>query len=181
MNQLYCLKIIFKTQEMKVNPKLKTMKQILFVLLITATLLPLSSCRKEGCTDITASNFDPEAKKDDGSCVFPEPEPEPDVRDPYLGAYLVTDSLFMFGDFVEVETYSLSVTTGGTIQDTLYLNNLWNKGKNYYVLLTGSTFSIPSQEVNSPYYTSGSGLFTGNIINYETSGDAYINKGEGSK
>ena len=41
---------------------------------ITNTLLVitvlLASCKKEGCTDIGASNYDEKAKKDDGSCEY---------------------------------------------------------------------------------------------------------------
>lgn len=33
-----------------------------------------SGCKKEGCTDENATNFDEKAKNDDGSCVFPAPE-----------------------------------------------------------------------------------------------------------
>lgn len=33
--------------------------------------LGLSSCSKKGCIDLGATNYDSEAKKDDGSCVFP--------------------------------------------------------------------------------------------------------------
>lgn len=31
------------------------------------------ACKKEGCTDATASNFDSKAEKDDGSCVYNNP------------------------------------------------------------------------------------------------------------
>ena len=34
--------------------------------------LSLSSCKKEGCTDSVATNFDEKAKKDDGSCEYAE-------------------------------------------------------------------------------------------------------------
>ena len=48
------------------------MKVKYFFLFATALLLVLSACKKkEGCTDADASNFDPEAKKDDGSCIYP--------------------------------------------------------------------------------------------------------------
>ena len=31
----------------------------------------LFSCKKEGCTDIGAKNFDTEAKQDNGTCIYP--------------------------------------------------------------------------------------------------------------
>jgi hypothetical protein len=31
------------------------------------------SCKKEGCTDPVATNYNADAKKDDGSCIYPEP------------------------------------------------------------------------------------------------------------
>lgn len=38
------------------------------MLLLFATLI---ACKKEGCTDPNATNYDPNAKKDDGSCIQP--------------------------------------------------------------------------------------------------------------
>jgi len=35
-----------------------------------------TSCKKEGCTDEKATNYDEKAKKDDGSCEFPSTEEE---------------------------------------------------------------------------------------------------------
>jgi hypothetical protein len=39
------------------------------LLLLSLTVISFSSCKKEGCTDNNASNYDEKAKKDDGSCV----------------------------------------------------------------------------------------------------------------
>lgn len=47
----------------------KKTNYILFSLLAVASIF--SSCKKEGCTDPTASNYSEEAKKDDGSCEYP--------------------------------------------------------------------------------------------------------------
>jgi len=39
-------------------------------LLVIAGLFILASCAKEGCTDPNSLNYDPDAKKSDGSCKF---------------------------------------------------------------------------------------------------------------
>ncbi len=44
------------------------MKKTLFILGIG--LLALGSCKKEGCNNSNASNYDSGAEKDDGSCTF---------------------------------------------------------------------------------------------------------------
>ena len=52
---------------------------------MVASSLVFAGCKKEGCMDSKATNYDAEAKKDDGSCVFPEPpivEPAVDTEKP---------------------------------------------------------------------------------------------------
>lgn len=48
---------------------MKTLNLKLGVLLLTG-LTVVVSCKKEGCTDSAANNFNEEAKKDDGSCTY---------------------------------------------------------------------------------------------------------------
>lgn len=151
------------------------MRKYIFVLTGLITVFAITGCKKKGCTDATAANYNSEAKKDDGSCHY-----APDPRDAYTGSYLVTDSLFMMGSFSEIKVYTLQVSTGGTKKDTIYLNNLSDSGKNFHAILTGSNFSIPSQQVSGPYYLNGNGNFGNNAISYQTSGDVYVNKGEGT-
>lgn len=155
------------------------MKKQILISAIFITMLIITGCKKEGCTDSNATNYNSEAKKNDGSCIYPEPDPDP--REPFLGNYLVTDSMWLSGSFYQVETYTLQVTTGGTLSDTIYLNNLWNDGAGYIAIMAGSNFSIPSQQVSGPYYASGNGNFNSNVITYQTSGDVYLNKGTGPK
>ncbi len=155
------------------------MKKNLIVTIIVTTMFVMFGCQKEGCTDSDALNYDSDAKKDNGTCVYPVAEP--DSRDQYVGIYLVTDSTFMMGDFYEVKTYTLQVTTGSSKGDTIFLNNLWNRGREFYAIMAGSGFSIPSQQVDGPYYADGNGKFDGNTISYTTSGDVYLNRGTGAK
>lgn len=48
------------------------MKKLL-IIAIGGGLFFATSCKKEGCTDSTATNYNDNAKKDDGSCVYPIP------------------------------------------------------------------------------------------------------------
>ena len=48
-------------------------KTNLLLAVVAVTALGLSSCKK-GCTDPAATNYDADAKKDDGSCTLPEPD-----------------------------------------------------------------------------------------------------------
>ncbi len=45
------------------------MKKVLLPLLAVA-IVGVVGCQKEGCTDSTATNYDEDAKKDDGSCLY---------------------------------------------------------------------------------------------------------------
>lgn len=91
------------------------------LLLITAITVGIggimTSCsKKEGCTDITAENFNPEAEKDDGSCTYKEDPTNPG------------------GGTSPSSTVTVSDNTGTTT---------WTKDKTY--LLDGFVFVNPGQ------------------------------------
>ena len=48
------------------------MKKVLFVLFTFS--LVFAGCKKKGCMDSAALNYDPKAKQEDGSCEFPVPD-----------------------------------------------------------------------------------------------------------
>lgn len=52
---------------------MKTLKLLLNLTLTALFLLTIQSCRKEGCTNPKATNYNPKADKDDGTCVLPTP------------------------------------------------------------------------------------------------------------
>lgn len=57
------------------------MKRKLFLLSLIAFVLALviAGCQREGCTDSKATNYDSDAKKDNGTCVYATSEPTPVV------------------------------------------------------------------------------------------------------
>ncbi|MCF8278077.1 MAG: hypothetical protein K9J17_15190 [Flavobacteriales bacterium] len=46
------------------------MKKLILLLLVGVVAAGFSSCNSDGCVDPTAINYDPDAKSDDGSCVY---------------------------------------------------------------------------------------------------------------
>src|SRR5690554_2220286 len=52
--------------------------QLLTVVLLVGSLL-FVACKKEGCTNPTATNYNTEAEKDDGLCVFESQPKNPHV------------------------------------------------------------------------------------------------------
>lgn len=56
------------------------MKKVMFLMLVGS--LVLAGCKKEGCTNSNATNYDEKAKTDDGSCILPVIEEPIDPTDP---------------------------------------------------------------------------------------------------
>lgn len=133
-------------------------------LLFGALILSLTACKKEGCTDAAATNYDEKAKKDDGSCIYPV-----DERDQYMGSYLVKDSVYQPGPnptWAVGQEYILQISKGNTVKDTIFINNAGNYGAKKTAILVGSHFVIEANSGDSQYIGSGSGSFEGNKINY---------------
>ena len=66
---------------------MKVNRMKLGMMLVAASLtLGAVSCKKKGCTDETANNYDSAAEKDDGSCTFDEPT----VTDPNAKTGFIT-------------------------------------------------------------------------------------------
>ncbi len=95
------------------------MKKVLFYLL-SATLV-MSACKKEGCTDASATNYDSKAKTDDGSCTYPTPsdntKPTATITAPTANTeYDKGDTIQLhmdFADNVNLSSYTVKIT-GGT-------------------------------------------------------------------
>ena len=84
--------------------------------------------------------------------------------------------IFKFSDFGN--TFLILTNFSPHYADDLHL---WDSGDNFIAILSGNNFTIPSQQVSGPYYATGNGNITSNVITYQTSGDVYLNKGKGPK
>jgi len=51
--------------------KLNKIKSAGMIVLMALTSATFTSCKKEGCTDANANNYNDEAKKSDGTCTYP--------------------------------------------------------------------------------------------------------------
>jgi hypothetical protein len=89
------------------------MKKKHLILLGSVAILAVSSCKKEGCTNPDATNYDEKAKTDDGSCIIKSTSggaaTEPGTYTPvYSGT---------FGSLIAIKTIN-TTTQGGFTFDT---------------------------------------------------------------
>lgn len=92
---------------------MKTTKMKLGLMLLTASLaLTTVSCKKEGCTDETALNYNDKAKKDDGSCTYEE---EPVDENTVMVASNITSNTTWTTGKTYVLTSRIAVTNGATL------------------------------------------------------------------
>jgi hypothetical protein len=126
--------------------------------LLVAVALFASSCKKEGCTDLDALNFDIEANYDHGASTFQSQS--------FVGTYNVTGYAVdqTFGD-TTIQAYQFIVThTGGT---GISISNLGNTSLNFNATIKNSQLNIPLQIKNVVESYSGSGVISGTTINLQ--------------
>ena len=122
------------------------------------------ACKKnEGCTNPTATNFDADAEKDDGSCEFAEPDATPSLVVPSTYAFTNGNgnSTVSFGGqaqrlemLSEITTYMKTANTAGTSVDAqvlkdMYANNAYTWVDAPTLGMTGSTKNLKSKTAAS--------------------------------
>ncbi|TNE54834.1 MAG: hypothetical protein EP338_05810 [Bacteroidetes bacterium] len=91
---------------------MKKSKVVWMVLMTALVSIGMVSCKKEGCTDSNALNYSSKAKKDDGTCTYPTPDPQP------TNTELLTAGIWNFSE--------VSTTGGQALQnqmDTFFMNS----------------------------------------------------------
>ena len=131
------------------------MKKLGQFLLVAVLATSFIGCKKEGCTDKEATNYNEKAKKDDGTCKFP--------ADVFVANY-------------KEQTDNYVVTITKTSNKGLSISNLLDNGKVLNATVTDDkSFSISPNNTYITFYYSwgtidvsidnGLGTLNGNNIN----------------
>jgi hypothetical protein len=123
------------------------MKKIFNLLLVMAiaTTISLTSCKTEGCTDPTATNYDEKADTDDGSCTF--------ERDLFLGTY--NNIIETCSGIDPSSPYSITISASSSNTVSVNISNFGNASVTVDGTVSGTSLSIPSQT-----FTDSFGTFT---------------------
>ncbi|MGM0480013.1 MAG: hypothetical protein ACQERC_12400 [Bacteroidota bacterium] len=143
---------------------LKLSKSILYVA-FSSVLLISTSCKKEGCTDPLAINYNAEADKGDGSCQYPEEETGTEKLEAIIDGDAFSAPFFSATH--ENNQYDISGTEDGigislSLSDANSDGNLGPSSANYVV--TGGQESANS---GSYSYTVNDGVISGSF-SFET-------------
>lgn len=123
--------------------------RILMAVLIGLTLSTFTSCQTDGCTNIHAENYDPDADNDDGSCIL--------SRDKFIGSYNVNENCDS-GNW----NYSISVTASTTAEDAIVIGNFGDYAVNLRATVSGANITFNDTQDGITF--SGTGNISGNTL-----------------
>jgi len=123
-------------------------------------ILSLSACKKEGCTNMDAINYDKEANNDDGSCNYQAMN--------FAGTYNVTGTKvdLTFED-TTIQNYQFIISYVN--ETNVSISNLGNSSNVFNATIKNNQLTIPSQVKNLVETWSGAGVISGSTINLQYS------------
>ncbi|MEX2485638.1 MAG: hypothetical protein WED10_13790, partial [Brumimicrobium sp.] len=140
------------------------------IMVLSAGLM-MTSCKKKGCTDETATNYNTEAQKDDGSCVYSDPETNPEMES---STY---EYEFNNGQVVETEAYD--GIHMDNLMATMMVEEVSSTEAEVSVTLTntvdGETYMIHAHDAMDPSNTPN-----GTPYDETPNGDVFIQMAEGN-
>lgn len=153
------------------------MKRNYILLLALAFItLTISSCNKEGCTDETATNYDPKAKKDDGSCEYE------DLTLKYPQITLNGDnpqSVFIFETYVELGATAVNPEDGSEAEVVINSDSLnTDETGTYGVYYTATNEYGSTTEMREVIVTVGTGNYEGDYVTESDCPNAFPIAGE---
>jgi hypothetical protein len=129
--------------------KISKMLLLGFVIILSTT-----ACKKKGCMDTLAENYDTEAQKDDESCTY--------LSDKMLGSYAISQDCYYGG----VTTYTMIVVAGSNKGEVI-LQNLDNSVQ-VKATISGTEFTFGEDKAGITYEGNGYLVGTNGItINLE--------------
>ncbi|MFT5821600.1 MAG: hypothetical protein ACI8ZM_002853 [Crocinitomix sp.] len=129
------------------------MKNIIFLLLLTP--LALTSCKKKGCTDEGADNYDEKAKVDNHTCTY--------GYDQFIGSYNVHTGACDY----EPNSF-ISTLTAGPNSNEVIMSNFNDEGFSVVATIDGNNISFSKLSGGVGY------VGTGYIISTTVTVDCFI-------
>lgn len=136
-----------------------TIKTLLIATLSLGIASGMTSCKKEGCTDSAASNYDSNAKDDDGSCTYAATSYEDNLTNGtsnVLNAPITKDVSLSAKEYILAggvhvkEGATLTIAAGATFKNDA------NEAVAYLLIETGAKIMAEGTETNPIVFTSSS-------------------------
>jgi hypothetical protein len=149
-------KIKYSTKMKKsISNLFNTLKVVGFSTVLIFGLTTLEGCKKEGCTDALANNYDEKADEDDGTCTYD--------REQFRGSYSTTNSC------VPGASWTMNITDSNTAKNKVVISNLGNLGGSGTGTINGNQVTIDSQNYvdsdgDSWTVSSNAGTLTGATV-----------------
>lgn len=136
----------------------KNLRLIGLTILAGTMTLTYSGCKKEGCTDTDANNYDEKADTDDGTCTYDSEK--------FIGVYTSTSPCVAGG------SWNTTISASSSSKTKVVVTNIGGLGSSATATadIDGSTIKINSQSVidsdgDSWTVSSTSGTLSGTSIN----------------